>query len=116
MVSVCQGQNKIQDTRYLGPFQVPNNFKFKWTFYISLDVRNSYKTKIRQQTCSEITLVLEVPEWLSELSVGDSGSGHDLRVVSSSPAWGSTLTVEPASDSLSLSLKQTNEPKNPLLC
>lgn len=96
MVSVCQGQNKIQDTRHLGPFQVPDNFKFQWMFYISLDVRNSYRTKIRKLTCSEKTLVLEAPEWLSELSMGDSGSGHDLRIVSSSPAWGSAQGVEPA--------------------
>ena len=34
----------------------------------------------------------------------DFGSGHDLRVLGSSPVSGSLLGVEPASNSLSLSL------------
>ena len=34
----------------------------------------------------------------------DFGSGHDLRVVESSPVSGSVLDMEPAQDSLSLSL------------
>ena len=34
----------------------------------------------------------------------DFGSGHDLTVARLSPAWGSVLSVEPASDSRSLCL------------
>ena len=34
----------------------------------------------------------------------DSSSGHDLRIVGSSPRSGSTQSMEPAWDSLSLSL------------
>ena len=34
----------------------------------------------------------------------DFGSGHDLKTVRLSPVSGSELSVEPASDSLSLSL------------
>ena len=39
-------------------------------------------------------------------------SGHDPRVVRSSPVWGSALSVEPAQDCLSLSLC----PSPPLAC
>ena len=41
-------------------------------------------------------------------SVSDFGSGHNLAIPSSSPTWGSVLTaqsLEPASDSVSLSLR-----------
>ena len=34
----------------------------------------------------------------------DFGSGHDPRVMGSSPTWGSVLSMEPVCDSISLSL------------
>ena len=46
-----------------------------------------------------------MPGWLSRLSIGlDVGSGHELVVVGSRPALGSTLGAEAAWDSLSPSL------------
>ena len=42
--------------------------------------------------------------WVAQLVEGPTlifGSGHDLTVVGLSPAWGSTLRVEPARDPLS---------------
>ena len=54
-----------------------------------------------------IKLILSegVPGWLSAMHPTlDLGSGHDLRVVRSSPVSGSELGVESAGESLSLSL------------
>jgi len=41
---------------------------------------------------------------LVECPTLDFGPSHDLRVVRSSPIWGSVLGLEPNQDSLSLSL------------
>ena len=42
----------------------------------------------------------------------DFGSGHDFRLVMSSPMWGSVLGMEPAEDSLSLALCPSSLLKN----
>ena len=39
----------------------------------------------------------------------DFSSGYDLGVVGLSPVWGSALSIEPASDSLSLSVTIINK-------